>query len=95
MLMCVQLICATWIFHLIVESFLYHQGVSFQVEELLRVHRHPQRHVVTRVNLHQLDVGCVVLQDRHGPRWDGADWDRERGDSDLQTGRQADRQTNR
>lgn len=78
--MCVvQLICATWILHLIVESFLHHQGVPFQVEELLGVHRHPQGHVVIRVDLHQLDVGCVVFRDRHGPRWDGADWDKERG----------------
>lgn len=58
--------------HLIVQSFLHHQGISFEVEKLLRVHRHPQCDVIVGVDLHQLDVGCVVLRDGHRARRYGA-----------------------
>lgn len=62
--------------HLIVQSFLHHQGVSFEVEKFLRVHCDPERDVIAGANLHQLDVSCVVLRDGHGARRDGAHWDR-------------------
>lgn len=80
--------CTTCMTHLIVETFLHHQSISLQVEQFLWVHRHPQRHVVGRVDLHQLDVGRVVLWDGHWPRWDGADWE-----AGGQAGRKNSRQT--
>lgn len=62
--------------HLIVESFLYHQSVSFQVEQIFRVHCDLQRYVTAGDDFHQLDVSRVVFRDRHGARRNGADWER-------------------